>query len=339
MTDIEVLTIGILRPPMREDGIVCHFLTDLPIELGHNVINPTLFEPEEDVGIEIIIVLHSGLCSRPSLGVAAAVAPYAKGRDAKFYPWFDGLDGVVEFLNHHIHVVSPPVVFVGISTRKLAERLLIGEVLSCDAIGVEVVIEMDAIDIITSDHIGYHSAEMLARLVVSRVEIILLAVFHEQLRLAAIDMRGGELRRCESVGDSVGVEPHMYIDASLMCLGADEGERVVGRAIRVAEVGAGRPFALFTGEPMTPRLQFRSIEGVRSRADLEDDHVHVERLNGVKQLQEFLTLEVGMANSFSAGPIDIGYGSYPCRTHLAFGKNGLAAFVCLYWVIVSRKEH
>ena len=97
----------------------------------------------------------------------------------------------MEFLNHHIHVVASPIVFVGISTGKLAERLLIGEVLSGDAIGVEVVIEMDAIDIITSDHIGHHSAEMLARLVVARVEIILLAVFHEQLRLAAVDMRGG----------------------------------------------------------------------------------------------------------------------------------------------------
>ena len=325
MTDIEVLTIGIFRPPMREDGIVCHFLTDLPIELGHNVINPTLFEPEEDICIEVIIVLHTRLCSRSALAVAAAVAPYAKGRDAKFHPGFDGLDGVVEFLNHHIHVVSPPVVFVGISTRKLAERLLIGEVLSCDAIGVEVVIEMDAIDIITSDYIGYHSAEMLASLVVARVEIILLAVFHEELGLAAVDMRGCELRRCESVGYSVGVEPHMYIDASLMCLGADEGERVVGRAIRVSEVGAGRPFALLTGEPMAPWLQFGAIEGVSSRTNLEDDHIHVERLNGVKQLQEFLTLEIGVADGFAAGPVDISYGSYPCRTHLAFGSWGQGA--------------
>ena len=55
-----VVSLGeVLLPPVGEFGIVCSLVPHLPIELGHDVVDPAHFVPKEYIRKEFVIVLKT----------------------------------------------------------------------------------------------------------------------------------------------------------------------------------------------------------------------------------------------------------------------------------------
>ena len=46
-----------LCPPLHERFIVGYLVSDFPVELRYGIVYPSLVYPEEDIGIEVIVVL------------------------------------------------------------------------------------------------------------------------------------------------------------------------------------------------------------------------------------------------------------------------------------------
>ena len=59
LTYIKRTVAGILVPPLDEGLVICRLVTYLPIDLRHAVIDEAIVYPEENIGIEIIVVLKT----------------------------------------------------------------------------------------------------------------------------------------------------------------------------------------------------------------------------------------------------------------------------------------
>ena len=75
-----------LAPPLNKCGVISSLMTNLPIELRHAVIHPTVVYPQQDIGIQIVVVLSS-------VGIATYwrtlfVSIDSKWRDTNLYPRF-----------------------------------------------------------------------------------------------------------------------------------------------------------------------------------------------------------------------------------------------------------
>ena len=59
LTDIEWTIARMLVPPLDEGLIIGSSVAYLPIELRHAVVDETIIDPEQHIGIEVIIVLKT----------------------------------------------------------------------------------------------------------------------------------------------------------------------------------------------------------------------------------------------------------------------------------------
>ena len=59
LTYIKRTVAGILVPPLDEGLVISCLVTYLPINLRHTVIDEAIVYPEENIGIEIIVVLKA----------------------------------------------------------------------------------------------------------------------------------------------------------------------------------------------------------------------------------------------------------------------------------------
>src|SRR5687768_16441229 len=92
MTNVHMAAIGMPAPPVNE-GFVSHFrMAKFPVQLGSYIIDPAIACPEQDVGIEVVIIGLTCGCGTAHR-VFILVAPYAKGRDPEFAPGLFFLDG------------------------------------------------------------------------------------------------------------------------------------------------------------------------------------------------------------------------------------------------------
>ena len=120
-------------------------MSDLPIELRCTIIDPAFFHPEQDIGIQIVIILQSARVA--SVFVRAFVAINSERTDSEPYPWFCCSDGLLQLLNETVHIVAPPVVPVteGITCRFAVafEALGIGKFFACHRIRIEIIVDMN----------------------------------------------------------------------------------------------------------------------------------------------------------------------------------------------------
>ena len=68
---------GIMAPPSYECVVVSSFIAYLPVDLWYAIVQPAVVYPEQNVGIQVIIVLQSAGVA--AYAVRALVAIDAKG--------------------------------------------------------------------------------------------------------------------------------------------------------------------------------------------------------------------------------------------------------------------
>jgi hypothetical protein len=105
--------------------------------LGSHVVYPAVFEPFTGIGGEVFIGVYSGLNS-----IRDAGTPDAEGADADSYPGFLLFHGGVELADEGID-----------DGAALGWGFAVVETEVAGRIGVEVVVEVDAVDVVAADYI------------------------------------------------------------------------------------------------------------------------------------------------------------------------------------------
>ena len=165
LPDDEYAIRGMSCPPLDERFVVGRLVSDFPINLRHQIVHPALFHPEEDVGIEVVIVLQARRVAAWDGGARFCVVVDAERRDAEFYPGFHVVNAVVEGLDEDIDIVAPPVLHVGKTIVVAAEGFLVGNFLARSRVGVEVVVNVEAVHIVAAHDVGSHAAGVFAAIV------------------------------------------------------------------------------------------------------------------------------------------------------------------------------
>ena len=260
LADVEVDAVGVVVPPLHELAAGSLGVIQLPVELRGDVVDPLVLCPQQHVGVEGIVVLQAVAVGAARIGLL--VAPDAEGRDAEAHPRLGRLDGGVEFLDEQVHVVASPVVFRH-SVAVLGVCGLVGYILTCHRVWVEIVVDVYGVDVVTAHDVAHHALYVLAVLGYAWVEEELVVVLERPPGLS-----GGDVAlRQHLVGvgrDAVRVEPGVKLHAALVCLVDGELQRVPVRA---------RGLAATAGEKLAPGLDVGDVEGVGAGAHLEYDGI------------------------------------------------------------------
>src|ERR1035437_2226319 len=104
----------LLRPPAEQRGETLIRRVNRPIKLRRKVINPPTGQPLARIGVEGRIGIQP-LDLRRVLGT-----PNAEGADAKLHPGLSRLDGLIDALDEHVDVLTPPIIPVQLAARSKA---------------------------------------------------------------------------------------------------------------------------------------------------------------------------------------------------------------------------
>ena len=177
-------------------------------------------------------------------------------------------------------------------------------------IGVEVVVNVEAIHRIALQHIAKDSQRVLRRAGLARVYPQLLAIALDPARLRTRQMlRAFGALRIE-LARAVGIEPSVEFDSRAMRLFDPVRQRVVAWA-----------FALGTAEVLAPGFEPAVIERVGTGAHLQDEGVQAQ-LACPCHRGAHLSLLLGVCQALAAGPIDIGHRGHPGGPELARDDGG-----------------
>ena len=140
-------------------------------------------KPEQYIGIKVVVAGIAGVGSR-SFRVFGGISPHAEGADAEPDPGFCVANGLVDGLNEGIDLITPPVMYIRESFWVIGKQFLVGQNGSLFGVGVEVVIEVDAIYIVFTDDFFYDLVEVTDDQRIGWVEVIFVSVLKEPLLFA-----------------------------------------------------------------------------------------------------------------------------------------------------------
>ena len=272
LTDIEGTLPSVGIPPAQQGGIVGCLVANLPVELGDVVVDPPLTYPFEDVGIEVVVVLQSvGGAAR---GVAAHVAIDAERGHAELHPRLDAADGLEHVADEEVDILPAPVADAQ-SVTILGIGVAIGNGQSLNGIGIEVVVDVDAVDVVALHDVGHHLTDVLAILRHSGVEEPQPIVLEEAVGMLQ-EVGTGERGRTLRLGTER-IDPGVQFHASLVALLHHPGQRV--------PIGFGH-LALHTRQKAAPGFHVTLVEGIALGTHLEEDGVDARTLQFVKLVDE-----------------------------------------------------
>ena len=157
---------GRVSPPRLQESVILAS-PEGPVQLRRQIIDGLVLKPCDGIGIDLAIGIQAENAGRdPAL-------PYAERAHAELDMRLDHLDTVMNLLEKAVHIVSSPILDVGKSVRVEGKCC---RVLSCDArkrtfgIGIEIVIRMNSIDIITPDNIRHNAGNVITNLRQTRVD-------------------------------------------------------------------------------------------------------------------------------------------------------------------------
>ena len=204
-----------LCPPLHQSFIVGSRMSYLPVHLRYVIINPAFACPQKYVGIQIIIILQT-VCGAAQR-VAALIAVDTERTHAELHPGFQSADRLMYFLNENIHITAAPVRLIAETATIACKAGIIREILSLDRIGIEIIVHVNGIHIIARHDVGYHLTDMIAAFGKRRVEVKLVAIRHEPLRMRIINMDGRKLVLQRSLYP-IRINPGMKLHAPLVAL-------------------------------------------------------------------------------------------------------------------------
>jgi len=123
----------------------------LPIELWQQVVDITFAQPQQHIGIEVVVVGLPGM-GRGAFGIAAAITPDTKGADAELYIGLLCLYLGIELGYEEGDVVAAPIVFAH-ALAIAAVAAIVAKLPAGYAVGVEVIVEVYGIYIVALYHV------------------------------------------------------------------------------------------------------------------------------------------------------------------------------------------
>jgi len=145
---------SVLRlPPSQQGWEALLFAIDGPVKLRSEVVNPSFLEPQPGIGEQAIVGIKAADSGR------VIGPPYAERADADFDPRFGFVHGTVERFDEEVHISASPVGFGQGSAGSLVGFIgsvvwELGVLERRIGVGVEVIIKVNAIDIVSLDDIG-----------------------------------------------------------------------------------------------------------------------------------------------------------------------------------------
>ncbi len=203
-------TAALAAPPVEEGGETLLLRGNAPVELRREVVDPAIFQPFSGVSGELFVGIQAGLDSAGN-----ARAPNAERADSDTDPGFLTFYGRIE--------IADEVINIGAT---LGRGFAIGKAEVPGRIGVKIVVEMNAIDVVTSDHIENDVEGAAAGIRVGGI-----APDHGAKAFGDVGRGSGDVVRCgflRGVGKRAkGVEPSVHFDAAGMGFTNAISERVV----------------------------------------------------------------------------------------------------------------
>jgi len=190
-------------------------MADLPVYLRGHIVDPSLAEPLADVGIQMVVIGDSCFGGRP-FRVLVPVAPHPEGTDAEFDPGLDGFNGIAQGLDEDIDIFPAPALLFrsGESPVIQGKGVVIGEGF-LGGIGIEIVIHVDAVDVVTADDIADDGGHMRPGGRDSGVHDQFVAITEDPLGMVEDRMVS-----CQGFGSvlgyPVGIEPGVQFHVSFM---------------------------------------------------------------------------------------------------------------------------
>ena len=179
LTDIYINVGGIVVPPFCKMAARRGLKVERPVELGSKIVDPSVFSPKKHVGIEIIVVLKPGAVA--ASWVAAFITPYPEGTYSKPHPWLSLLYRGMKLLYKEVNIMSAPFIAVHFRAKFLIARVVRREFPSIGGIRIEIIVDMNAVDVIAADDVADHVANEIAVLLIGRVEESLSVEFDETM--------------------------------------------------------------------------------------------------------------------------------------------------------------
>ena len=251
-----------IRPPAGHRGVVHALVADVPVDLGADVVDPPLLDPFPAVGVGVVVALIAA-GGIGALGQAALIRPHAGGADAVGQPRINGVDALPQCLDQLVDIVPAPVADVG----KALAVLGIGGPVGKAAAGVEVVVQVNAVDVILAGQLLRPPHDVLPHLGQAGIEVVVALILHHPVGVELCGVVGGqglELRRAP-LGDAEGIDPGVELQPQGVGPLHPVGQRI-------KSVFRGGP--LCAGEVFAPRVQLGGIEGVGGGPHLENHGVH-----------------------------------------------------------------
>ena len=225
----------LLDPPLQQNGVAQIGARCRPIELRREVVRPSIDEPLSRVAVK----LRVGIKTSNLRGIPRP--PHSKWADSEFHPRLCSLDPHVHLVNQTVDVgpapiiprkcsagseIFPPAVRVGELNGPSAPVLLL--------VRVEIVIDVNAIDVVPLDDVEHHADRLVANLRLSRIHPQHASISLHQLGVRDADMIWRWRRSRRRMTRAIGVEPRMQLEPTPVGFGHRKFERIVPRVGRSA---------------------------------------------------------------------------------------------------------
>ena len=258
-------------PPSDKFLIICRTIANFPINLWYAIVYPTIVYPLQYVGIEVVIVLQT-ICTTAMLWVVLLITIDTERRHTKLHPRLTTTDRLAQLLDKEVYIITSPIVDIGESTSVTLEISLVWNSLSCSRIRIEIVINMQAINIISTHYIVNDCTDIIAILWQRRVEDIKTIVREDTIRVGYRNMI-----RCQLCGIlclcTIRINPRMEFHTTIVTLRNHPLQWVPIRRRRCA---------LTSCKELTPWLILTWIERITLSTHLKDDSIHTISLQFVQ---------------------------------------------------------
>ena len=137
-------------------------MSNLPVELRHEIVYPAIVHPHQHVCIKVVVVLQA-------IGLAANrrilfVAVYTERRNAELHPRLGGAYRFVQLLNEQVHIISAPVTNVFHSVAVSSELSAVIYRLTGNRIRIKVIVYVESVYIISANNVLHHAADIVTAL-------------------------------------------------------------------------------------------------------------------------------------------------------------------------------
>ena len=72
------------------------------------------------------------------------------------------MDSFAQLLDEEVYIITSPIIDIRKPSPVTLEVLLVGNGLSCSRIGIEVIVNMESVDIVTAHNIIHHRTDVIA---------------------------------------------------------------------------------------------------------------------------------------------------------------------------------